>query len=189
MAVDANVLIFERIKEELDNKLSYKSAVKEGFDKAWSSIRDSNFSSLITCGILLWFGTSIIQGFAFNLAMGILISMFTAITVTKNLLKVVAKSKLGENLKLFGVNEEGKAERKQIDFIGKRKIGFALSGILIGITLVSLLIFGLKPGLDFTGGTLMETEEGCLPEMVTGGVQESTEEAPQGGASMEQSEG
>jgi preprotein translocase subunit SecD len=86
MAVDANVLIFERTKEELKRGLSVTQALNEGFSRAWLSIRDSNASSLITCLILMWFGTSVIKGFAVTLSIGILVSMFSAITVTRILL-------------------------------------------------------------------------------------------------------
>ena len=88
MAVDANILIFERIKEELRSGKKYADAVEEGFDRAWSSIKDSNVSSLITCFILWALGTSIIKAFAITLAIGIGISMFTAITFTWYLAKV-----------------------------------------------------------------------------------------------------
>lgn len=87
MAVDANVLIFERLKEELKNGRDLSNAIQEGFKRAWTSIRDSNLSTLITCGILFWFGTSIIKGFALTLGIGILISMFSAIVITKSFLK------------------------------------------------------------------------------------------------------
>ncbi|MCW1929967.1 MAG: protein translocase subunit SecD [Candidatus Kerfeldbacteria bacterium] len=89
MAVDANVLIFERLKEELRAGKSIDSAVEEGFKRAWLSIRDSNSSSLITCLILYWFGSSLIRGFAITLAIGIVISMFSAITITRNFLHFV----------------------------------------------------------------------------------------------------
>lgn len=89
MAVDANVLIFERTKEELRRGLPITQALNEGFSRAWLSIRDSNVSSLITCLILMWFGTSVVKGFAVTLSLGILISMFSAITVTRVLLHFV----------------------------------------------------------------------------------------------------
>jgi len=89
MAVDANVLIFERTKEELRRGLSITQALNEGFARAWLSIRDSNASSLITCVILMWFGASSVKGFAITLAIGILVSMFSAITVTRILLHFV----------------------------------------------------------------------------------------------------
>lgn len=87
MAVDANVLIFERLKEELTAGKSAESAVTESFKRAWTSIRDSNISSLITCLILMWFGTSVIRGFAITLGLGIVVSMFTAITVTRQFMR------------------------------------------------------------------------------------------------------
>jgi preprotein translocase subunit SecD len=94
MAVDANILIFERLKEELHAGRDLLLAVEEGFRRAWSSIRDSNVSSLITCAILFWFGSSVVKGFALTLAVGILVSMFTAITVSRSILRIVALSKL-----------------------------------------------------------------------------------------------
>ncbi|PIY93086.1 MAG: protein translocase subunit SecD [Candidatus Magasanikbacteria bacterium CG_4_10_14_0_8_um_filter_32_14] len=89
MAIDANVLIFERLKEELISGKSLKAGVEEGFKRAWSSIRDSNISTLITCILLIWFGTSFVQGFAVTLGIGVLLSMFSAITVTRVLLRFV----------------------------------------------------------------------------------------------------
>lgn len=88
MAVDANILIFERMREELRLGRSKEVAQKLGFSRAWSSIKDSNISSLITCVILFYFGSGMIRGFALTLAIGILVSMFSAIIVTRNLLKV-----------------------------------------------------------------------------------------------------
>jgi len=88
MAVDANILIFERMKEELRLRKTKQQAVEQGFRRAWTSIRDSNISSLITCVILFYFGTGIVRGFALTLAIGILVSMFSAIIVTRNFLRV-----------------------------------------------------------------------------------------------------
>ncbi|MEK9132622.1 MAG: protein translocase subunit SecF [Patescibacteria group bacterium] len=153
MAVDANILIFERTKEELRAGRPINNAIDVGFDRAWSSIRDSNFSSLITCGILFYFGTSIIQGFAFNLAAGILVSMFTAITITKTLLGAVMRTRLGEKPWLWGMASGG---HKNYNIIGNTKVWFTFSGIVVGISLVALVVFGLKLGLDFKGGTLMD---------------------------------
>ncbi|KKR03137.1 MAG: Preprotein translocase subunit SecD [Parcubacteria group bacterium GW2011_GWF2_39_13b] len=94
MAVDANILIFERTKEELKSGKSLGGAIDEGFKRAWTSIRDSNVSSLITCLILFWLGTSVIKGFALTLAIGIVISLFSAITVTRTFLKLTGGTKL-----------------------------------------------------------------------------------------------
>src|SRR3989344_1590948 len=94
MAVDANILIFERLKEELRFGKSLEEAIREGFDRAWTSIRDSNVSSIITSLILYCFGTSMVKGFALTLAIGILISMFSAISVTRTLLLAVMTQRL-----------------------------------------------------------------------------------------------
>ncbi len=91
MAVDANILIFERMREEIRNGKSKTSAIELGFSHAWTSIRDSNVSTLITCVILYTFGTGIIRGFALVLAIGVVISMFSAITVTRTFLRLVYK--------------------------------------------------------------------------------------------------
>ena len=102
MAVDANVLIFERMKEELRAGRSLTAAVEAGFDRAWSAIRDSNLSTLITCAILFWFGSnfgaSMVKGFAITLFLGVLVSMFTAITVTHTLLRALMRG-FGEKLR------------------------------------------------------------------------------------------
>lgn len=97
MAVDANILIFERTREEFNRGNGYMSAINSGFDRAWSSIRDSNASSLITCLILWFFGNSIIRGFALMLSLGILVSMFTAINVTRALLRTLNGTKISES--------------------------------------------------------------------------------------------
>lgn len=88
MAVDANILIFERMKEELRRGKPREIALKNGFSRAWSSIRDSNVTSIITSFILFYFGSGIVRGFALTLFIGIVISMFSAITITKNLLYI-----------------------------------------------------------------------------------------------------
>jgi preprotein translocase subunit SecD len=107
MAVDANILIFERLKEELRAGRPLHNAVEEGFRRAWPSIRDSNFSTLITCGILFWFGSlfgaSIVKGFALTLAIGVLVSMFTAIVVTHTFLRLTMGIDLTRNHWWFGV--------------------------------------------------------------------------------------
>jgi len=101
MAVDANVLIFERVREELKDGLDWTIALERGFKRAWTSIRDSNVSSLITAGILAWFGSSAIRGFAVTLAIGILVSMFSAITVSRTFLRLLAGTKLTRIKQLF----------------------------------------------------------------------------------------
>lgn len=103
IAVDANILIFERTKEELRAGHPLDSAIQEGFKRAWLSIRDSNASSMITALILIWFGSSLIKGFAITLLIGIVVSLFSAITVTRNLLRLVIQFKWAQKLSLYGV--------------------------------------------------------------------------------------
>ena len=105
MAVDANILIFERMKEELRAGRTLLSSINFGFDRAWPAIRDGNVSTLITCAILFWFadqlGASIVQGFAVSLAIGVGVSMFTAITVSRTLLRVVATARFTRNIRVW----------------------------------------------------------------------------------------
>lgn len=105
MAVDANILIFERMKEELRMGRTLAAAVESGFDRAWPSIRDSNVSTFITCAILYWFGNSFgaasVKGFALTLAIGVAISMFSALTVSHTFLRLVAGTGLGRRPSLF----------------------------------------------------------------------------------------
>lgn len=109
MAVDANVLIFARLKEELRSGKTLAAAVEAGFDHAWPSIRDSNISTLITCGILFWFGSafggaSIIKGFALTLGIGVLVSLFTAILVSRTFLRAIVRTGLAQNKWAFGMD-------------------------------------------------------------------------------------
>lgn len=107
MAVDANILIFERMKEELREGRTLRAAIDAGFRRAWTSIRDSNVSTLITCAILFWFGmnfgASIIQGFALTLAIGVLVSMFTAISVTRTLMTALIELHILETPAWYGM--------------------------------------------------------------------------------------
>jgi preprotein translocase subunit SecD len=110
MAVDANVLIFSRLKEELRSGKTLAAAVEAGFDHAWPSIRDSNMSTLITCAILFWFGSqfggaSIIKGFALTLAIGVAISLFSAITVTRTFLRAIVSTPLSKSRWAFHLEE------------------------------------------------------------------------------------
>ena len=105
MAVDANVLIFERLKEEIKAGRSLRSAVDVGFDRAWPAIRDGNFSTIITCAILFWFaqrlGASFVMGFSVTLFFGVMISMLTAIIVTRTFLRTFTSTGLIKKTKLF----------------------------------------------------------------------------------------
>jgi preprotein translocase subunit SecD len=120
MAVDANILIFERMKEELRVGKSLPAAMEAGFNRAWNSILDSNVSSLITATILYLFGSSTIRGFALVLIIGVLISMFTAITVTRTMLRLVVPNEWARHARLYGISEE--------EFAGARGVRPALRG-------------------------------------------------------------
>lgn len=116
MAVDANILIFERMKEELRNGRSLAAAIDAGFDRAWTSIRDSNLSTLITCVILFWFGSnygaSTVKGFAVTLFLGVVVSMFTAISVTRTFMRAtfaLGGESLRDKPQLLGVQVDGTA--------------------------------------------------------------------------------
>lgn len=154
MAVDANVIIFTRIKEELATGKTVRSAIKIGFDKALSAIVDGNVTTLIAAAVLWFKGSGTVKGFAQTLAIGIVISMFTALVVTK--FTLIALYNLGfDKEKFYGIQKEGKT----IPFTKHIKKFFAISGVLIAIGIVALFInkasIGniLNYGLDFRGGT------------------------------------
>ncbi|HXG42546.1 MAG TPA: protein translocase subunit SecD [Dehalococcoidia bacterium] len=163
MAVDANILVFERLREELRAGRSLASAVEAGFDRAWTSIRDSNISTLITCGILWWFGdqfnASLVKGFALTLAIGVLVSMFSAITVTRTYLRALVGTPLARNLWLFGAERPRAAPSPErgpfvIPFVERRWLYFAISALVLVPGLISLMVPpALKPGIEFTSGT------------------------------------
>ena len=103
MAVDANVLIFERFKEEIRREKPLGIAIDEGFKRAWSSIFDGHVSTLISCLILMGFTTSLVKGFAITLAIGTLISLFSAVFVTRIIVKIITRFRVFNHLWLFGV--------------------------------------------------------------------------------------
>lgn len=159
MAVDANVIIFTRIKEELAKGKTVQSAIKLGFDKALSAIVDGNVTTLIAAFVLYVKGSGTVKGFATTLAIGIVLSMFTALVVTKVLLK--AMYVLGvDDVKYFGVEKE----RKTIKFVENRKKFFLISGIMVAACVVCMVINQagrcdgnvLNYGLDFSGGTTFD---------------------------------
>jgi preprotein translocase subunit SecD len=103
MAVDANILIFERMKEEIRAGKSLMPAIEAGFNRAWSSILDSNVSSLLVAGWLYWQGTTVVRGFALVLIIGVILSMFSAVTVTRTVLRYVVRTEWGRRLELYHV--------------------------------------------------------------------------------------
>ena len=150
MAVDANVLIFERIREELRAGKGSRVAVDEGYKNAYSAIIDGNVTTLITAIILYIFGSGPVQGFATTLGIGILSSLFTAIFITR----LIFERRLAKGKEIsFGNKYTMNTFRNaHFDFLKVRKICYAISGTLIVISLISFCTLKLQPGIDFTGG-------------------------------------
>ncbi|MCX2679568.1 protein translocase subunit SecDF [Galbibacter sp. EGI 63066] len=151
MSVDANVLIFERIKEEVLKGKGKKQAIADGFKHALSSILDANITTGLTALILFVFGTGPIQGFATTLLIGIVTSLFTAIFITRLLVEWYVE-KRGRNLNFFTALTKNFLANINIDFLSKRKIAFIVSGAALIISLGSLFTLSLNQGVDFVGG-------------------------------------
>lgn len=150
MSVDANVLIFERIREELGKGKTQKEAVKDGFANALSSILDANITTGLTALILFVFGTGPIKGFATTLLIGILTSLFTAIFITRLLVDWYVNS--GKKLDFSTSITKNLFKNNKINFISKRKVAYVVSGVLIVVSLGSLFTNKLDQGIDFVGG-------------------------------------
>ena len=152
MAVDANVLIFERAKEELRAGKNVRTAIADGYSNAFSAIFDSNLTSIITGVILLLFGTGPIKGFATTLIIGIICSFFTAVFLTRLVFILGEKSKPFQKLTFDTALSRKMFTNTHFDFLSKRKVSFAICGALILIVIGSLFFRGLNQGIDFSGG-------------------------------------
>ena len=152
MSVDANVIIFERIKEGLSKKKGLKQSIQEGFSVkgALSAIIDANITSLLTGIILYVFGTGPIKGFALTLIIGILTSLFTAVFITR--LLIDGATEKGKNLTFNTTLSKGWFQNINIQFLRKRKIAYIISGAIILTGIFSIVSIGLKQGVDFKGG-------------------------------------
>jgi len=129
MAVDANILIFERTKEELRTGKTLVSATEAGFNRAWNSILDSNVSSLITASILYFGGSATIKGFALVLIIGVATSMFTAVTMSRTLMRFVVKQNFAQKAWLFGVtDEEFRHAPSRVALAGRPAVVFDIIG-------------------------------------------------------------
>ncbi|MDC6362586.1 MULTISPECIES: protein translocase subunit SecDF [Flavobacteriaceae] len=151
MSVDANVLIFERIKEELARGKGKAQAIADGFGNALSSILDANITTGLTAIILFVFGSGPIKGFATTLLIGIVTSLFTAIFVTRLMIEAYTAKK-GRRLDFSTAMTKGLFNNLHIDFLSKRKIAYVVSGILLVVCAFSLFTTGLQQGVDFIGG-------------------------------------
>lgn len=152
MAVDANVLIFERAKEELRAGKNVRQAIADGYSNAFSAIFDSNLTSVITGVILLFFGTGPIKGFATTLIIGIVVSFFTAVYLTRLVFIIGAKAKPFQRLTFTTAISRKMFTNTKINFLGKRKLSFTVVGIVVLIIIGSFFIRGLNQGIDFSGG-------------------------------------
>lgn len=152
MAVDANVLIYERAKEELRAGKGVRTAIADGYSNAFSAIFDSNLTSIITGVILLLFGTGPIKGFATTLIIGIICSFFTAVYLTRLIYIMCAKTKPFENLTFTTALSRKMFTNTKFNFLGGRKVSFTVVGIAVLVVIVSLFARGLNQGIDFSGG-------------------------------------
>ncbi|MDE6581096.1 MAG: protein translocase subunit SecD [Duncaniella sp.] len=152
MAVDANVLIYERAKEELRAGKNVRNAISDGYSNAFSAIFDSNLTSIITGVILLIFGTGPIKGFATTLIIGIICSFFTAVYLTRLVYIAFAKTKPFENLTFTTALSSKMFNNTHFNFLGARKISFTVVGIAVIVVICSFFMRGLNQGIDFSGG-------------------------------------
>ena len=151
-AVDANVLIYERIKEELKKGLGVKEALNKGYANAFSAIFDSNFTSLITGVILLYFGTGPVKGFATTWIIGILVSFFTAVFMTRLVYEHQLKKDKWTNLTFVTAYSKNLMQNAKYNFMAMYKSTFTLWGALALVCIVSFFVRGLSQSIDFTGG-------------------------------------
>ncbi len=163
MAVDANVIIFERLKEELKLGRSLRKAIENSFSKALRTILDANITTLIAAVVLFNFGEGPIKGFAITLMVGILLSMFTSIVISRIILVNVSRISFLQNKKLYGFKDSYK-ETKKLNITSKYKVWLAISLAIILAGVVGVSTMGFNLGVDFTGGTLITMDMGSKVE-------------------------
>jgi SecD/SecF fusion protein len=151
MAVDASVIIYERIKEELRAGKSNLAAIQDGFSNSYSAIIDANVTTILVAGVLAYFGLGPIKGFAIVLIIGVICSLFTAVLVGKMIIDWYTKDK-GNELSFWTGFSKDKFANLQIDWMGKRKIAYVISGVFIVAGLASIFTRGFDLGVDFKGG-------------------------------------
>lgn len=152
MAVDANVLIYERTKEELRAGKNARTAIADGYSNAFSAIFDANLTSVITGVILLLYGTGPIKGFATTLIIGIICSFFTAVFLSRLFFIWGGKTKAFQNLTFTTALSRNFLSNTNVNFIGQRKVSFTVVGVIVAVMVGSLFMRGLNQGIDFSGG-------------------------------------
>jgi SecD/SecF fusion protein len=155
VAADANIVIFERIKEEAADRKSVRAAISSGYRKGFQTIVDANVVTAITALILFAVATGGVRGFAFMLLLGTVTSIFTAVFATRALLGLLAGFRWFDNPRFMGASAQKMARWQMFDAVGKRRIWFTIAGILIAVSIGSLIFKGLNLGIDFRGGTQM----------------------------------
>lgn len=163
MAVDANVIIFSRIREELGNGKTVRVSVQSGFKRALSSILDSQITTIIAAVVLYQFGTGQVRGFAMTLIIGIISSIFTATVITQLYLGIISETKKFSDKKYYGMREDNTCKfaiGKEFDFITKRRVYYVIATVVIIVGLGLGMIRGYNYGIDFTGGTMMQFDMG-----------------------------
>lgn len=179
MAVDSNVLIYERMREELARGVSLRMAIQNGFDKAFAAIIDSNVTTLITAVILYLIGTDLIRGFAVSLFIGLMVSLFTCLYVGQLLFTIVERKRLVKSLKMMQFLGETK-----IDFLSKRMAAYILSATVIGVGMATLIVRGSQNmDIDLSGGTMVQFE--FLQPQTTDDVRSRLETVFPNGVSLE----
>ena len=153
VAADANVVIFERIKEEARAGKSVRAAIAAGYGKGFHTILDANAVTAITALVLFAVATAGVKGFALMLLIGTAISLLTAVAATRAILGLLAGFAWFDNPRFMGAGKAQRARFLQVDFIGKRRLWFAISGVVVLLSVVALAFNGLNLGIDFRGGT------------------------------------
>ena len=163
MAVDANVVIFSRIREEITVGKTVRVATQQGFKRALSTIVDSQVTTLIAAVILYEIGTSAVKGFAWTFMIGIVVSIFTAVAVTQLYVNLFANSRKYAKKSFFGIKKDGKASfqfDKELHFIKHKKVFYIISIAILVVGLGFGVVRGLNYGIDFTGGTMIQMDMG-----------------------------
>jgi SecD/SecF fusion protein len=170
MAVDANVLVFERIKEEHAAGASPRLAARNGFRRAWTAIVDSNATTVLAALLLFFYASGAVRGFGITLTIGVAVSMFTALVITRLLVDVTLRSRsMNGRSRLLGLNVGGGLrtwlETRRPDVVGKSRLWLALSGVVVVLALTGLATRGLDYGLEFSGGRLIEYDTARSPDL------------------------
>ena len=175
MSIDANVLIFERIKEELRNGANLKQAISNGYDKAFTSIIDANFTTLLVGLILYNLGQGPVKGFAITLIIGIICSFFSAVYITRVIVERLSRKGDKSPLRFSFPFSRNLLTSLKIDFLGRRKIAYYFSISFISLGLISLIIKGLTLGVDFKGGRsyVVTFDNTQVPSEIETGLQQS----------------